>query len=78
MINEPLALENIATMEMSSRYSVLPYASSGLMNIFLQLAFFPQKWKMYDKSATDFFFYKRVLAVKKTLTLSLKSLSFLT
>ena len=43
MINEPLALENIATMEMSSRYSVLPYASSGLMNIFLQLAFFPQK-----------------------------------
>ena len=38
----PLASENTTTMERRNGYSVLPYRSSGLMNIVLQLAFFPQ------------------------------------
>ena len=43
MITTPLASENIATMELRSGYSVLPYAHSGLINSFLTISFFPSK-----------------------------------
>ena len=42
MITALLASENIATMEMRSGYSVLPSASSGLMNSVFSISFFPQ------------------------------------
>ena len=45
MITAPLASENIATMEMSSGYSALPYASGGLMKSFFTISFFPLKLK---------------------------------
>ena len=45
MITALLASENIATIEMRSEYSILPYASSGLMNSILTIIFSPSKLK---------------------------------
>ena len=58
MITPLFTLENLATIEMRSGYSVLlPYTSSGLMNGIFTISFFDSKLKnMYDESISDFFF----------------------
>ena len=40
-----IASENMATREMRGGYSILPYASSGLMNRVFTLSFFLSKLK---------------------------------
>ena len=44
-LTAPLALENIAMMEMRSGYSVQLYGSSGLMNSVFTISFYPSKLK---------------------------------
>ena len=45
MITALLTSENVATAEMRSGCSILPYASSGLMNSILTIIFSPPKLK---------------------------------
>ena len=45
IITALLASENIGTMEMRGGYSILPHASSGLMNSVFRISFFPSKLK---------------------------------
>ena len=52
------ASENMATREMRGGYSILPYASSGLMNRAFTLSFFLSKLKSVRWKYVGFFILK--------------------
>ena len=56
MITALLASEITATMEIRSGYSILPYASSGLINGVFTINNKQCSYSKYDKSISDFFF----------------------
>ena len=73
MITALLASENIATMEMRSGYSFLPYANSGLMNSVFTISFFSLKVKICAMKVFRIFSFKNeFLPDGKAISLSLK------
>ena len=66
MITALLASEYIATMEMKSEYSALPYASGSLRNSVFTISFFSSKLNMYDKIISLFFLQKMTFCRTKT------------
>ena len=78
-LTAPLPSENIAAMEMGSRCSILTYGSSGLMNSVFTISFFSLKVKIYTMKVFWVYSFKNeFLSDGKTISLSLKKLSFLT
>ena len=78
-LTAPLPSENIAAMEMGGRCSILTYGSSGLMNSVFTISFFSLKVKIYAMKVFWVYSFKNeFLSDGKTISLSLKNLSFLT
>ena len=66
MITALLASKNIATMEIKDGYSILPYASNGLMNSFFTINFFSSKLKYAQRKYFRFFILKMSFCRMKT------------